>query len=44
MASKQTNNLSKSFAFVLLLCLSLFTMYILYTKKNCPSCDCIEKI
>lgn len=40
MASKQTKNVSKSFAFVLLLCLSLFVMYILYTKKNCPTCEC----
>lgn len=26
--------------FGILLFLSLFICYILYTQKNCPSCDC----
>lgn len=43
MPRKQSKNSSNSFVFVILLCLSLFVMYIVYTKKNCPSCDCKRK-
>lgn len=31
---------SSKIVFGILLVLSLFTCYILYTKKNCPLCEC----
>ena len=43
MSSKKTTEAPKTFVFIILLCLSLFTFYIIYTKKNCPVCECIPK-
>ena len=40
MPRKHSKDSSKIAVFVLLLCLSLFVMYIIYTKKNCPTCTC----